>query len=205
MAEAPFPGWPPARPFLLVVSGPSGVGKSVICRRLIDEDPSLVLSVSATTRSPRAQERDSVDYWFWSEPEFRAAVERGHFLEWAVVHGKLYGTPRAPLDAELARGRSPVLDVDVQGGRAVKAHVPDAVLILVAPPSLADLEQRLRGRGTDGEAAIRERLAIAAQELSEWTHYDYVVENDRLEDAVERIRSILVAERQSVARRRPRI
>jgi len=202
--ERAFPGWPPAAPFLLVISGPSGVGKTLLCERLIARHPTLVLSVSATTRAPRGHETDGVDYRFWSEAEFQRAVDRGHFLEWAIVHGNRYGTPRQPLDEELRRGRSPVLDVDVQGGRSVKALVPDAVLVLVAPPSLSALEERLRGRGTDEESAIRERLAIATRELAEWTQYDYVVVNDRLEDALAELDSILVAEGLRVSRRRPR-
>src|SRR5262245_60236604 len=113
------PGWTTTRPFLTVLSGPSGVGKTVLCQRLLERDPSLVLSVSATTRSPRGHEQDGVEYLFWSETAFRDAAARGHFLEWATVHGNLYGTPRAALDREVARGRYPLLDVDVQGGRSV--------------------------------------------------------------------------------------
>ena len=196
-----FEGWPPSRPFLTVLSGPSGVGKSVLCRHLLEQDPSLVLSVSATTRPPRGHEEDGVDYHFWAEPEFRSAIERGYFLEWAVVHGNLYGTPRATLEAEERRGRFPLLDVDVQGGRSVKALVPDAVLILVAPPSAAALEKRLRGRKTDAEPIIKERLAAASRELAEWERYDYLVVNDVLEEAVREIASIIAAEKLRTSRR----
>ena len=202
-AEDAFPGFPPAYPFLLVLSGPSGVGKTVMCRRLLESEPTLALSISATTRPPRAHETDEVDYTFWSEHAFREAIARGHFLEWAVVHGNLYGTPRAPLETHLRQGRCPLLDVDVQGGRSVKAVRPDSVLVLVAPPSLFSLEERLRGRGTEGEETIRERLAIASRELAEWTHYDYLVVNDRLDRAVATVRGILEAERARVSRRRP--
>lgn len=195
------PGFAPARPFLTVLSGPSGVGKTVLCRRLLERDRSLVLSVSATTRSPRGHERDGVDYFFWSESEFRDAAARGHFLESALVHGNLYGTPRAALERELAQGRYPLLDVDVQGGRSVKALVPEAVLILIAPPSAAALEERLRGRRTDGESTIRERLAIASGELAQWTHYDYIVVNADLETAVSGVETIIAAERHRVSRR----
>ena len=196
-----FEGWPPTRPFLTVLSGPSGVGKSVLCRHLLEQDPSLVLSVSATTRPPRGQEQDGVDYHFWTEPEFRSAQERGYFLEWAVVHGNLYGTPRATLEAEERRGRFPLLDVDVQGGRSVKTLVPDAVLILVAPPSAAALEARLRGRKTDAEPIIKERLAAASRELAEWERYDYLVVNDVLEEAVQQVASIIAAEKLRTSRR----
>jgi guanylate kinase len=189
---------------IVVISGPSGVGKTVICRGLIDADPSLVLSVSATTRAPRADEIDGVNYAFWDRDRFREAVDKGYFLEWAEVHGELYGTPREAVEAELARGRSPLLDVDVQGGRSVKRIVPEAVLILLAPPSLEALESRLRGRGTDSDAVIRRRLEAARMELDQWGAYDYVVVNDRLDEALARIRGILGAERARVSRRRPR-
>ena len=197
-----FGGWPPSRPFLVVLSGPSGVGKTVLCRRLLEQDPRLALSISATTRAPRGHERDAVDYYFWSEPQFRSAIDRGHFLEWALVHGHLYGTPRASLEEELKQGRYPLLDVDVQGGRSVKALVPDAVLVLVAPPSRAALESRLRGRKTDTEAVIQERLAGASRELAEWERYDYLVVNDGLEEAVDQVGAIIRAERLRVTRRR---
>jgi guanylate kinase len=131
-------------------------------------------------------------------------VDKGYFLEWAEVHGELYGTPREAVEAELARGRSPLLDVDVQGGRSVKRIVPEAVLILLAPPSLEALESRLRGRGTDSDAVIRRRLEAARMELDQWGAYDYVVVNDRLDEALARIRGILGAERARVSRRRPR-
>ena len=204
MAPVPFAEIPSAPPMIVVISGPSGVGKTVICRGLIDADPSLVLSVSATTRAPRADEIDGVNYAFWDRDRFREAVDKGYFLEWAEVHGELYGTPREAVEAELARGRSPLLDVDVQGGRSVKRIVPEAVLILLAPPSLEALESRLRGRGTDSDAVIRRRLEAARMELDQWGAYDYVVVNDRLDEALARIRGILGAERARVSRRRPR-
>lgn len=204
MASVPFAKMPPAPPMIVVVSGPSGVGKTVICRALLDHDPSLILSVSATTRPPRADETDGVNYHFWSRDRFREAADGGFFLEWAEVHGELYGTPRDAVEAELARGRSPLLDVDVQGGRSVKRLVPGAVLILLVPPSLDALESRLRSRGTDTDAVIRRRLEGARRELDQWEAYDYVVMNDRLEDAVAQTRGILGAERSRVNRRRPR-
>ncbi|HYV51456.1 MAG TPA: guanylate kinase [Dongiaceae bacterium] len=203
MGADTFGEWPPSRPFLVVLSGPSGVGKTVLCRHLVEQDPSLVHSISATTRSPRGHERNGTDYYFWSEPEFRSAIQRGHFLEWAMVHGHLYGTPREPLEAELQRGRFPLLDVDVQGGRSVKAIIPDAVLILIAPPSAAALESRLRGRKTDAEPVIQERLAAASLELAEWERYDFMVVNDALEAAVKQVATIIAAERLRSSRRVP--
>lgn len=204
MPETPaaIPVVPPAPPMIVVVSGPSGVGKTVICDRLIRGDDTLVNSVSATTRPPRANEKDGVQYFFYSEERFRREIEDGTFLEWAEVHGRLYGTPRGPLESNLESGKSPVLDVDVQGGRSVKRLRPDAVLILVAPPSMTELERRLRERRTEDDEAVRRRLAHAARELAAWTDYDYLLVNDDLEATVERARAILTAERASVARRR---
>lgn len=205
MPETPaaFPVVPPAPPMIVVVSGPSGVGKTVICDRLIRDDATLVNSVSATTRPPRASEKDGVQYFFYSEDRFRKEIEGGTFLEWAEVHGRLYGTPRGPLESSLESGKSPVLDVDVQGGRSVKRLRPDAVLILVAPPSMTELERRLRERRTEDDEAVRRRLAHAARELEAWTDYDYLLVNDDLDATVGRARAILTAERASVARRRP--
>jgi guanylate kinase len=200
-AEASFSGFPPPPPLVVVLSGPSGAGKTVICRKLLESDPSLALSISATTRPPRGREQEGVEYYFWDEARFRQAIADGFFLEWAEVHGSLYGTPRAALEEHVEAGRSPLLDVDVQGGRSVKHLLPDAVLILVAPPSLESLAARLRGRKTDSEAAVQRRLAAACRELEEWTHYDYVVVNEGLDQALADVRSILTAERARVARR----
>lgn len=204
MPETPaaYPVVPPAPPMIVVVSGPSGVGKTVICDRLVRGDDALVHSVSATTRPPRSTEKDGVQYFFYAEDRFRKAAEAGVFLEWAEVHGRLYGTPRGPLEAMLEAGKSPVLDVDIQGGRSVKQLRPDAVLILIAPPSMQELENRLRRRGTDDDEAVRRRLAHAARELEAWKDYDYLLVNDDLEGTVDRARAILTAERASVARRR---
>jgi guanylate kinase len=187
---------------VIVVSGPSGVGKTVICDRLLALDSRLVRSISATVRPPRSDETDGVDYHFWSEARFQKGITEGHFLEFAEVHGHLYGTPRAPIEAHLRAGRSPVMNVDVQGGHSVKRLMPASVLILIAPPSMEVLEQRLRGRGTDSDEVIRQRLVNARGELAEWRRYDYAVVNDRLEDAVEQVREVVSAERCRVERLR---
>jgi guanylate kinase len=178
------------------------VGKTVICRRLVEGDPALVRSVSATTRPPRAEERDGVDYSFWDEPRFRKAIEQGGLLEWAEVYGYLYGTPREPIERHLREGRCPVLNIDVQGGRSVKRLYPDAVLIFLVPPSAGELEARLRGRGTDPADVIEGRLATAVEEMKEWIHYDYLVKNDDLDEAMDRVRAIVSAERARTGRRR---
>ncbi len=200
-ADSTFTGLPSPQPFVLVISGPSGVGKTVICNHLIRDDSLLVRSVSATTRPRRPDETDGVAYHFWSEDRFRREAERDLFLEWAEVHGHHYGTPRAPVEEHLAAGRYPVLNVDVQGGHSVKGLLGhDAVLILVAPPAMDALEKRLRGRGSDPEEEIRTRLVNAAGELAEWRRYDYAVVNDVLEDAVARVRAVITAERSRVDR-----
>jgi len=200
MPDPPFSLRSLTPPLALVVSGPSGVGKTVLCDRLVSEDSGLVHSVSATTRDHRSDEKDGVDYYFWNEPQFRAEIEKGQLLEWAEVYGHLYGTPRAPIEDHLRGGRSPVLNLDIQGGRSVKRLMPESVLVFVVPPSAEELEKRLRGRGTDGEDEVRRRLAEAREELEEWSHYDYLVVNDDLEGAVAQVRAILAAERARVSR-----
>ncbi len=203
MPDTPLHGLPAPPPFVIVISGPSGVGKTVICERVLADDPLLVRSVSATTRPPRTDETDGEHYHFWTEERFRRGIDEGHFLEWAEVHGHHYGTPREPIEEHLRAGRSPILNVDVQGGHSVKRLMADrGVLILIAPPSMEVLERRLRGRGTDSDAVIRTRLENARGELAEWRRYDYAVVNDVLSDAVARVRAILAAERSRVARLR---
>jgi guanylate kinase len=189
---------------VLVVSGPSGVGKTVLCDRLVQSDPSLAHSVSATTRPARQDEIDGRDYTFWSEERFRREVAAGHFLEWAQVHGCLYGTPREAIEDHLAHGRSPVLNVDVQGGRSVKRLMPEAVLVFLFPPTIEALRDRLEKRGTDSAETIAVRLANAIEELRAWVDYDYAVVNDDLETALGRVRVVLEAERARVPRLRAR-
>jgi len=198
--DFPFDAITASPAFVVVVSGASGVGKTVICDRLIEKDPSLVRSVTVTTREPRADEEDGRDYHFWSEERFQEGIREGYFLEWAEVHGHHYGTSREDIENHLRAGRSPILNIDVQGGNSVKRAMPEALLVFIAPPSMADLERRLRGRGTDSDDAIRQRLINAVGELSRWDDYDYVVENAVLKTAVDEVRGILIAERSRVAR-----
>lgn len=188
-------------PFVAVVSGPSGVGKTVICDQLLEHDPDLVRSVSATTRARRDGEIDGDHYFFHDEASFREMVAADGFLEWAEVHGRLYGTPRTAVQEILTRGKLPLLNVDVQGGRSVKQLLPDAVLVFLAPPSMDVLRSRLQKRGTETPEVIAARLANASRELDEWVHYDYLVINDDLTAAVAEVRGILAAERLRVARR----
>ncbi|OAT81426.1 guanylate kinase [Desulfotomaculum copahuensis] len=180
---------------LLVLSGPSGAGKGTICRMLLQEEPRLQLSVSATTRPPRAREVDGVDYFFVSRERFEQMMAQDELLEWAGVYDYYYGTPRAAVDDALSRGTDVLLEIDVQGGLQIKEKIPDAVLLFVLPPSREILAARLRGRASDAPEEIARRLQWAEREVRMLSRYDYVVQNDRLEDAVSVIRSILTAER----------
>lgn len=195
---------------LIVLSGPSGVGKDTLLDRLLTEETgspdSSVLRrcVTATTRAPRPGEVDGLDYHFWQPAEFEARAAQGALLEWAVVHGHQYGTPRAWVEARRAEGEDIILKIDVQGGLKVKERCPEAVLIFLLPPSMAELEQRLRQRHTDTEDQIAKRQADARNELNKARMYDYLVVNDHLETAVGRVGSIITAERCRTARQAPR-
>jgi len=178
-----------------VIAGPSGVGKGTIVRRLVQRLPRLRVSVSATTRPPRPAERDGVDYRFVSDEEFSRLIADGELLEWAEVFGHRYGTPAAPVREALARGEDVVLEIDVQGAFQVRERDPSAVLVLIEPPSMAELERRLRERGTEDEARLAERLATAERELAERAAFDHVIVNDELERAVDRLVAIIQGSR----------
>jgi len=194
------PVLPPPPALIVVISGPSGAGKSVLCNRLMERDPTLVRTITTTTRPPRGTERQGIDYDFRTPEQFLRGVDEGFFLEYAEVHGHLYGTPKAGVEKLLAAGMSPLLNVDVQGGRAVKAARPEAVLVYLLPPDLGELEDRLRSRGTEAEAEIATRLRNARGELAQWRHYDYAVVNDDLDRAVDAVAILLRAERMRVDR-----
>ncbi len=179
-----------ARGTLLVVSGPGGVGKGTVVRRLARRRPDLAVSVSATTRPPRLGEVDGVDYHFLTDAQFTRLVAEDGFLEWAEFNGARYGTPWSSIRAPLAAGRPVVLEIDIQGARQVRATYPEAVLVFLAPPSPAALEVRLRNRGDSAEA-IERRLDIARWELAQAGDFDHVVVNDDLEQAVAAIDRIL--------------
>ncbi|MHB8418162.1 MAG: guanylate kinase [Myxococcales bacterium] len=184
-------------PLLLILSAPSGAGKTTLARLLLAAEPRARLSVSTTTRAPRGQEVEGRDYHFADEAEFQRMVERGEFLEWARVHGFRYGTSRATVERSLGdAGSLTIFDIDVQGGSAIKAHFPQAVTVFILPPSLAELEARLRGRGTDSEEVIQLRLEAARSEiLRGLAEYDYLVVNRLLEEAVADLRAIVRAAR----------
>jgi guanylate kinase len=191
MTNAPTPA-PAASGRLVVVSGPSGTGKSTLVRRVVERcAPDVALSISATSRAPRVGEVDGVDYQFLSREAFEQAIARGEFLEWAEVHGNLYGTPAGPVAQAVARGCLVLLEIDVQGGMQVRSSVPDAFLIFVHAPSFEELEARLRARGTDGEATILRRLANARAELELSPRYDVQLVNDDLDRAVAELADVL--------------
>ncbi len=182
---------PARRGLCLVVSAPSGAGKSTITRALLAGDPALVLSVSVTTRPPRAGEQEGVHYLFRTDAQFTEMVERGELLEHAGVFGRFYGTPRAPVQAALAAGQDVVFDIDWQGHRQVRAALPDdTVGVFILPPSIAALEQRLQGRGDD-PALVRQRMQQARSEISHWREFDYLVVNAVVADAIAQMRAVL--------------
>lgn len=193
----------PARGQLFIVSAPSGTGKTTLVERLVHAVPGLCMSRSYTSRDARAGERDGVDYNFISRGRFEGMIEGGEFLEWADVFGNYYGTCAADTDAALTEGRDVVLVIDVQGARQVRSRGIETIGIFVLPPSAAILEQRLRGRSKDSEAAIRTRLEVACREVDEFERYEYVVINDEIDTAVDRLRAIILGERARVKAMRP--
>jgi guanylate kinase len=183
------------RGLLFIVSAPSGAGKTTLVERLVEQTSALRMSRSYTSRTARQGETDSVDYNFISRDRFESMVRAGEFLEWADVFGNLYGTCAADTDRALAAGNDVVLVIDVQGARQVRRTGIPVTSIFVMPPSHAVLEQRLRGRSKDAEAAIQRRLAVAREEVASFEEYDYIVINDELTSAVDRLRGIVLAER----------
>ncbi len=193
---APHPDHFRRRGILFVVSSPSGAGKSTISRKLLAGDAQLTMSVSATTRPPRPGEQDGVDYHFVDLARFKDMVGDGEFLEWAHVFDHRYGTPRAPVEAALRAGRDVLFDIDWQGAQQLYQQAGgDVVRVFIFPPSMAELDRRLRGRGTDAEEVIARRMGRAAAEVSHWDGYDYVLVNDDVERCYADVAAILAAER----------
>ena len=188
---------------LFVISAPSGAGKSTILKKLLAAVDNLAFSVSHTTRNPRPGERDGREYHFVDRATFEGMREKQAFLEWAEVHGNLYGTSRAAIEAQQAKGIDVFLDIDVQGAKQLRdgGH-PGAIFLFITPPSLTELEKRLRGRGTDPEETVQLRLNNARREMEDADRYDYLVINDQLAEAVEVLRAVVIAER-CKARRNP--
>jgi guanylate kinase len=188
-------------PLLLILSAPSGTGKTTLALRLVAAHPGAIFSVSYTTRAPRGAEKEGVDYHFVNEERFQEMIAQGAFVEWAHVHGHHYGTPRKVIEEASARGALAIFDIDVQGGETIKKQHPDAVRALILPPSMAELERRLRARSTDDDATIRRRLHAARIEIRLAAGYEYRVVNDDLESAYADLEAIVRAESCRAGRR----
>jgi guanylate kinase len=185
---------------IFVITGPSGVGKGTVCSLLLQEDPRFTLSVSATSRAMRPGEVHGVNYYFKTRDEFQAMIDHDeqqpdptchHLLEWAMYNSHFYGTPRQPVEERLKQGAHVLLEIETQGARLVKAKFPQACQIFIAPPEMNELERRLRGRGTEDEANIQNRLRIAEHELTQQAHFDHVVVNTSVEACLNEIRQIV--------------
>ena len=179
----------------VVVSAPSGGGKTTLCRRLMEELTGLEFSISHTTRAPRGQEKDGVDYHFVSEAEFKKLIAEDKFLEWAEVHGNYYGSSLDAAREQLAAGRDVLFDIDIQGGYQIKEKMPEALLIFIVPPSMKILEERLRGRASDAEDVIQKRLKAAREEIEGAVNYSHWIINDDLDCALDTFSSVVVAGR----------
>jgi len=184
------------RGLLIVLSSPSGAGKSTISRMLLDADKDVTMSVSATTRPMRPGEKDGIDYHFVDDAEFEEMVAEGDFVEWAPVFGYHYGTPKAPVKAALRNGSDILFDIDWQGTQQLEAAMgEDLVSIFLLPPSMAELERRLRARATDSEKVIAERMSRASAEISHWPEYEYVLVNRDTDECLRKVQAIVAAER----------
>ncbi|MEY4889639.1 MAG: guanylate kinase, partial [Pseudomonadota bacterium] len=184
------------RGILFIVSSPSGAGKSTISRKLLASDPGLEMSVSATTRPPRPGEVDGKDYHFVNLDQFREMVAQNEFLEWAHVFGNRYGTPRGPVEKALSEGRDVLFDIDWQGAQQLYQQAGgDVIRVFIFPPSMDELERRLRSRGTDSNEVIEGRMSRASAEISHWDGYDYVLVNDDADACFRHVKTILDAER----------
>ncbi len=198
---------PPREPLLLVLSGPSGVGKDAVLNRIKELKRPFHFTVTATTRRRRPAERDGVDYFFLSQEEFQGMIQRGELLEWAQVYGNYYGVPKAQVEEALAKGLDLIIKADVQGARTIKRFAPQGVFIFLAPESIKELEQRLAQRNTEASFDLKRRLETVRQEMKSLPMFDYLVVNhqDRLDEAVAQIEAIVTAERCRVSPRRVRL
>ncbi len=183
------------RPNLFIVSAPSGCGKTTIVNKVLQNLRGVTRSVSVTTRPPRGREKIKKDYYFVSEASFRNKAKKGDFLEWAKNFGYYYGTPKKAVYDKLKKGKDLILNIDVKGAVQVRRKMPDCVMIFIAPPSLEELLRRLRRRATDKSKEISKRLRIAKKEISFSRKYDYIIVNDKVEDAVRKLKAIIIAER----------
>lgn len=179
---------------LIVISGPSGVGKGTVCTKLLVAETRLKLSVSDTTRKPREGEKNGINYSFITKEQFLANMRNNAYLEWAEVYGNFYGTPKAAVEENITIGRDTLLEIDTQGAFLVKEKFPDGIFIFIVPPNFEVLEHRLRGRNTDTEETIRKRLYLFKEEIKQIPMYDYIVVNDDIEDTVKKVKAIIDAE-----------
>ena len=181
----------PKRGHLIIVSGPSGAGKSTIVRAILEKRPRLRYSVSYTTRPPRANEQDGVDYHFISEFAFRKKIDADELAEWAEVHGHLYGTSATSIEETVSDGQDVLLDIDVEGAKRLSARYPEAISVFVMPPNMKELEKRLVGRGTDSAVTVERRLKNAKSEMAQAHHYDHCIVNDDLAQTVSSLEAII--------------
>ena len=196
-----MPG-PDSSPLLLIISAPSGGGKTTLCEQVLASDPHTVRAITCTTRSPRDGERDGVDYYFLDRTAFEAHVRAGEFMEHALVHGNSYGTLRTEVLEKLRQGKNVLLSIDVQGAETIRNKAgadPELrrslVTVFITPPSLAMLEERLKRRGQDSAGVIRKRLSVAREEIAQWKHYDYLIISTSIAEDLRRMQAILLAEK----------
>lgn len=190
---------------LIVVSGPSGTGKGTVCTELLTQTPELAYSISATTRKPRTGEIDGQNYYFLDKATFEKMIGDGGFLEYANVYGNYYGTPLGKIEERLAAGEDILLEIDTQGALNVMKKCPEGLFIFLLPPSIGELERRIRGRGSETEDSLGKRLGAAKAEIAIGKKYDYIVVNDTVKNAVKHIKSIMIAEHCRVSRNEDKI
>jgi len=185
---------------LIVVSGPSGAGKGSLCNILLNSVENISMSISATTRPPRAQEVDGVDYFFMDEKEFKDKIKNNEFLEWAKIYNNYYATPKDFVNKQINNGKDVILEIDIQGAAQVKKNCPSGVFIFILPPNIEELRKRIIKRGSETQSSIDLRMKSAKEEIEESSSYDYVILNDDLEKAALKLKSIILAERCKVSR-----
>lgn len=180
---------------LIVCSGPSGAGKGTICNLIRKEFPNIYYSISATTRRPRNGEKNGVDYFFIDKEEFIRLRKKNGFLEWALVYDNFYGTPREVIEKKIKDGEDVILEIDIQGALQIKKHYPQGVFVFILPPSICELKKRIEARGENAPEDIEKRLNCVHKEIAYISEYDYIITNDKLENAVEKLKAIIIAEK----------